>query len=59
MSGKPLVICEGSVNEIAKSAIKDLTKRNITLSKAFVVGDIGDENARALQDAGVLMEEVT
>ncbi len=55
----PLVICEGSVNQAAKSAIYEMTKRNVTLSKALIVGEIGDENARVLQDAGISMEEVT
>ena len=55
----PLVICKGSVNEAAKSAIIEMTKRNVTLSKALIVGEIGDDNAKALQDAGILMEKVT
>ena len=55
----PLVICEGSVSQAAKSAIYEMTKRNVTLSKALIVGEIGDENARVLQDAGISMEEVT
>ena len=59
MGGLPLVVCEGSVTEAAKAAIKELTKRNVTLSKALRVGEIGEETTRALQDAGVSMEEVT
>jgi hypothetical protein len=47
------------VSEVAKSAIYEMTKRNVTLSKALIVGEIGDENARVLQDAGISMEEVT
>jgi putative cell wall-binding protein len=55
----PLVICDGSVNQAARSAIYEMTKRNVTLSKALTVGEIGDENARVLQDIGISMEEVT
>jgi len=54
----PLIICEGNVTEATRYAIKDLTKRNVTLSKALIVGDILEANSRALQDAGVLMEKV-
>ncbi len=59
MGGLPLVVCEGNITEAAKSAIDELTKRNVTLSKALTVGVIGEETARALQEAGVSMEEVT
>lgn len=56
--GVPLIICSGNVTEAAVSVIRDMTKRSIGLSKAKILGDIGEENARALQDAGVSMEEV-
>ncbi len=55
----PLVVCEGNVTQAAKSAIVELTKRNVNLTKALAVGTIGEESARALQEAGVSMEEVT
>jgi putative cell wall-binding protein len=57
--GLPLVICDGNVNQAVKSAIIEMTKRNVTLSKALTVGEIGDENTKVLQDAGISMEEVT
>jgi len=59
MRGLPLVVCEGSVTATAKAAIKELTKRHVALSKALTIGDIGEETIRALQEAGVSMEEVT
>ncbi|VVB67998.1 Uncharacterised protein [uncultured archaeon] len=59
IGGLPLVVCKGSVTEVAKATIKELTKRKIPLSKALTIGEIGDETARALQEAGVSMEEVT
>jgi hypothetical protein len=57
--GVPLIICSGNVTEAAVSVIRDMTKRSIGLSKAKTLGDIGEENARALQNAGVSIEEVT
>jgi len=57
--GVPLIICGGNATEASVSVIKDMTKRSIGLSKAQIFGDIGEENARALQNAGVSMEEVT
>ena len=57
--GVPLIICGGNATEASVSVIKDMTKRSIGLSKALIFGDIGEENARVLQNAGVSMEEVT
>ena len=59
MDGMPMVVCEGGVTEAANGAIKEMTKRNTTLSKALTVGKIGVEYTKALQDAGVSIEEVT
>lgn len=55
----PMVVCEGSVTEAASAAIEGMTKRNSTLSRALTVGKIGVEYTKSLQDAGVLIEEVT
>jgi len=54
----PLIISEGNVTTAARTAIVDMTKRKVPLAKAFVAGDIGEESARALQEAGVLQEKV-
>ncbi len=59
MDGMPMVVCKGSATEAANAAVKEMTKRNSTLSKALMVGKIGVEYKKALQDAGVLIEEVT
>lgn len=59
MDGMPMVVCEGGVTETANAVIKEMTKRNSTLSKALTVGNIGVEYTKALQDAGVSIEEVT
>jgi hypothetical protein len=58
MRGLPMVICEGNVNDAAKSAISEMTKRNVTLSKALIFGEIGEENIRALQNVNITIEEV-
>jgi hypothetical protein len=58
MNGLPLVVCEGNLTDAARSVIKEMTRRNIPLSKALTVGEIGEEATTAMQDAGVLTEEV-
>jgi hypothetical protein len=59
INGLPLVVSVGNVTERAKSIIKEMTRRNTPLSKALAVGEIGNESSKALQDAGVSIEEVT
>jgi hypothetical protein len=59
MGGMPMIVCEGGVTEAANDAVKEMTKRNTTLSKALTVGNIGADYTKALQDAGVSIEEVT
>jgi hypothetical protein len=59
MGGMPMMVCEGGVTEAANAAVKEMTKRNTTLSKALIVGKVGVEYTKALQDAGVSIEEVT
>jgi hypothetical protein len=54
-----MMVCEGGVTEAANAAVKEMTKRNTTLSKALIVGKVGVEYTKALQDAGVSIEEVT
>ncbi len=58
MTGAPIVVCEGDVTENASAAIAEMTKRNVTLSRALTVGEIGAEYTKPLQDAGVKTEEV-
>ncbi|MFZ2472099.1 MAG: hypothetical protein WAW52_09195 [Methanothrix sp.] len=58
MTGTPIVVCEGGVTENAKAAIAEMTKRNVTLSSVILVGEIGAEYTKPLQDAGVKTEEV-
>jgi hypothetical protein len=59
MGGMPMMVCEGGVTEAANAVVKEMTKRNTTFSKALIVGKVGVEYTRALQDAGVSIEEVT
>ncbi len=59
MGGMPMIVCEGGVTEAASAAIKEMTRRNTTLSDALIVGKVGMEYTKALQDAGVSIEEVT
>ena len=58
VAGTPIMVCEGNVTENAVAAIKEMTKRNVTLSRALIVSEIGAEYTKPLQDAGVKIEEV-
>ena len=58
MAGAPIVVCDGGVTETAAATIKEMTTRNVTLSRARLVGEIGAEYIKPLQDAGVKTEEV-
>ena len=42
-----------------EKAIEDMTRRNTTLSRAMVVGRVGEDYTEALSEAGVLLEEVS
>ncbi len=59
MGGLPMVVCEGNVTEASKAAIEEMTRRNETLSKALTIGKIEEKYTKALQEAGVSLEEVT
>ena len=59
ISGLPIVVCAGGVTENAGAAIKEMTKRNVSLSRALIVSEIGEEYTKQLHDAGVVTEEVT
>ncbi|MCX6679868.1 MAG: hypothetical protein NTX42_05855 [Methanothrix sp.] len=58
MAGTPIVVCEGDVTENANAAIAEMTKRNVTLSRVLLVGEIGAEYTKPLQESGVKIEEV-
>jgi hypothetical protein len=59
ISGMPIVVCEGGVTENAGAAIKEMTKRNVSLKRALIVSEIKEEYIKQLHDAGVVTEEVT
>jgi len=56
--GMPMVICQGQATEKAKAAVAEMAGKNITLKKAFYVGDIDMEYLQPLKDAGIETEEV-
>lgn len=56
--GIPMIVCQGNVTEEAKAAIKGMAEQNVTLTRAFYVGDIDAEYKKPLQDAGIEIEEV-
>jgi hypothetical protein len=58
MKGIPIVVCEGEATENAKTAIAEMTKRNVALSRVLLAGRIGAEYTKPLQEAGVKTEEV-
>ena len=53
-----MVICQGQATEKAKAAVAEMAGKNITLNKAFYVGDIDMEYLQPLKDAGIETEEV-
>ena len=57
-SGMPMVICQGSATEKAKAAIEEMARRNVTLTKAFYVGQIDEQYIQPLDEAGIKIEEV-
>ena len=58
ISGAPIIVCEGNVTENVGTAIAEMIKRNSTLTKALLVGEIGAEYTKPLQSAGIKIEEV-
>ena len=54
-----MVVCRGNVTGASIEAIEDMTRRNTTLSRAMVVGRVGEDYTEALSEAGVLLEEVS
>lgn len=58
MTGLSIVVCEGNVTAGARDAIEEMTGRNISLSEAITVGNIGENYARPLSDAGISMMSI-
>lgn len=54
----PLVICDSSMTNTTRSIVQDLTKRNVPLSKALIVGKIQEDTLKALRDLGISINEV-
>lgn len=57
--GLPMVVCRGNVTSASIEAIEEMTRRNTTLSRATVVGRVEEDYTKALQEMGVLLEEVS
>jgi hypothetical protein len=55
----PLIISDHPFTSTEKSIVQDLTKRNVSLSKAMTVGKIADDTVKALKDMGITVEGVT
>ncbi len=53
-----MVVCQGQATENAKAAVAVMAGKNITLNKAFYVGDIDMRYLQPLNDAGIETEEV-
>ncbi len=53
MTGMPIIICDGNATSNARSLIKEMAERDIALSSAYAVTDIGEEYIRSLEDAGI------
>ncbi|HPT36945.1 MAG TPA: hypothetical protein PLZ44_01505 [Methanothrix sp.] len=58
VSGAPMIVCQGNVTEGANSAIRDMTEKNVSLTRALYIGDIDAKYKKPLQDAGIETEEV-
>ena len=58
MTGLSIVVCEGNVTAGARDAIQEMTGRNISLSEAITVGNIGENYVRPLIDAGISMMSI-
>lgn len=55
----PLVICDSPMNNKTRSIILDLTKRNVRLSEAKIVGKVPDDTQKTLRDLGISIKQVT
>jgi putative cell wall-binding protein len=58
MTGAPIIVCNGNVTEKVNTVIGEMTKRNATLSNAYLAGKIGAEYTKPLLSAGIKTEEV-
>ena len=59
VSGVPIVVCQGDVTENARAAIKEMAKRNTSLTSALYVSDVDAKYTQPLLDAGIKMEKVS
>lgn len=58
VSGVPIVICQGNVTDSTRAAIKEMTKRNTSLTGALYMSDIDAKYTQPLLDAGIKTEKV-
>lgn len=58
LSGTPLIVCEGDVTDVARTAIGEMKERNVSLTGALSVGGIDEVYLKPLRDAGIEIEEV-
>jgi putative cell wall-binding protein len=54
----PLIICDAAMNSSVRSVAEDFAKRKLKLSKAMVVGHVGNETLKILTGLGISVEEV-
>lgn len=54
----PLIVCDLTLNDSIKSVIKELMARPTRLTRATVVGDIGNETMKFLTDMKIAVDEV-
>jgi hypothetical protein len=57
-SNLPLIICDAAMNSSVRSVAEDFAKRKLKLSKAMVVGHVGNETLKILTGLGISVEEV-
>ncbi|MCJ7445370.1 MAG: hypothetical protein MUO26_12750 [Methanotrichaceae archaeon] len=53
----PMVIFDSTMTNATTTIVNDLTKRKNKLNKAVVVGNIGENNLKTLEDMGISIEE--
>lgn len=54
----PMAVCGGNMTDATKSVISNLTKRNTKLTKVLLIGNISEDNKKALTSMGISIEEV-
>lgn len=56
--GIPMAVCGGNMTAATKLVISDLAKRKTKLSKVWLIGNISEDNKKALTSMGISIEEV-